>query len=77
MKCGESFYIGIARYAKPVTKMVYNAMLLKLCRRIIRFYLFSFLFVENDSYVYIYRAYRSADMATSVKTEPQTDMMDM
>ena len=85
MKCGESFYIGIARYAKPVTKMVYNAMLLKLCIRIQRyifsdtytFYLFSFLFVENDSYVYIYRAYRSADMATSVKTEPQTDMMDM
>ena len=43
----------------------------------IRFYLFSFLFVENDSYLYIKRSYRSADMATSVKTEPQTDMMDM
>ena len=43
----------------------------------LRFHLFYFLFAENDSYVYIYRAYRSADMATSVKTEPQTDMMDM
>ena len=89
MKCGESFYIGIARYAKPVTKMVYNGMLLKLCIRIkcyisllvfrilIRFYIFPFLFVVNDSYMHIYRAYRSADMATSVKTEPHTDMMDM
>ena len=76
MKCGESFYIGIARYAKPVTKMVYNAMLLKLCIRI-SYLVFSFLFVGNDSYLYIKRAYRSADMATSVKTEPHTDMMDM
>ena len=34
MKWGESFYVEIAWYAMPVTKIVYNAMLYKFCMRI-------------------------------------------